>query len=451
MNQAAGGRSNNDRSELFVIGAAAGALVATIVQEIVAQRRQTPLERVQARAQARVDELSKIGGGYLRGLQEGTADYLTLLGKQSNRKWKKTRKTATKQAKRARKQAGKRGNNTVIAAVSDTIGAAANVLGTAKPPKKTSSWFSRAADTVQAVTGVAPNTPTDTNVSKKARKLFSSATGTVTDTKVPKKARKLFSSATDTAKEYVETARERIQDADITGSSSNGNVATDLLKTASTVVAARLGTARDAVADAVVTDRARDYASTVAETVKDYAGTARERLQEANLQEKARDYASVARDTVKDYADTARERLQDVNLGEKARDYASVAVDTAKEVATTARERLEEANLPEKAREYAEVVAERGKAGAKTLGTTATKVAEATSEGAKEARKEVQQGVKHTRRRVRWGLRAFLIGLAVGVLTAPQSGERTRNTVQQFLESILDIVAPEAGPSKPAF
>ncbi|MDQ5853316.1 MAG: YtxH domain-containing protein, partial [Chloroflexota bacterium] len=51
--------------------------------------------------------------------------------------------------------------------------------------------------------------------------------------------------------------------------------------------------------------------------------------------------------------------------------------------------------------------------------------------------------VKKTRRRVTWGLRAFVIGLVVGILTAPNSGQRTRDMLQGFVEDLLDIVMPD--------
>ncbi len=44
---------------------------------------------------------------------------------------------------------------------------------------------------------------------------------------------------------------------------------------------------------------------------------------------------------------------------------------------------------------------------------------------------------------MRWGLRAFVIGLAVGLLAAPQNGQRTRDSITSFVENLLDILMPE--------
>ena len=92
---------NDDRNELFLLGAAAGALVATVLQELLERRRQTPLERAQARA----EELAKIGGKYARSVTGDVGDYLDDLAKQGGKQWNQTKKAALKQAKQSRKQA----------------------------------------------------------------------------------------------------------------------------------------------------------------------------------------------------------------------------------------------------------------------------------------------------------------------------------------------------------
>ena len=81
--------------------------------------------------------------------------------------------------------------------------------------------------------------------------------------------------------------------------------------------------------------------------------------------------------------------------------------------------------------------------GATKLTDSATHLAEATSEQATQVRTGVRKSVKRTRRRARWGLRSFLIGLAIGLLTAPQSGENTREALTTFVENILDVFMPD--------
>jgi hypothetical protein len=125
------------------------------------------------------------------------------------------------------------------------------------------------------------------------------------------------------------------------------------------------------------------------------------------------------------------------------KEAAGTASETLKGAAGTARERIEDANIGEKARDYATVASGAVKGSAVKLGEGASQLAESASEGAVDLRKGVKKSVKRTRRRVNWGLRAFIIGLIVGLLAAPDSGERTRRAIQSFLESVLDLILPD--------
>jgi len=97
-----GNQSQYDRSEMFAMGAAAGALIATAVQEVIERRKKkTPLEKASARAAALVSD----GTEYARDLQESASAYVADLSKQSRRQLKQARKRASKQAKHTGKQA----------------------------------------------------------------------------------------------------------------------------------------------------------------------------------------------------------------------------------------------------------------------------------------------------------------------------------------------------------
>jgi len=365
------GQSGYDRNEMFAIGAAAGALVATAVQEIIDRRRKkSPLERVTAAAGE--------GSKYVGELTEQASDYLADLSKQG-------RKATRKQTKRARKQ--------------------------------TASLKKAAAGALGAVAA--------SNVVEQALELAEAARHTsLTSKATQKKARKWWASASEGALEYVDAARESVADADIGGKAREA--ANSALDAASS--------ARGRLDDVHFADRARDVAS-----------TARERLEDVHLTDRAREFATTATSALKEAAGTTSSTLKDA---------AGTASGTFKDVAETARERLSEAELGPKAREYAGVAAETvkdysvkaqkvAKTGAEKLGESAAMVAESTAESAKDIRKGVKKSVKRTRRRMTWGIRAFIVGLAFGLLSAPQSGQRTRDMLQGFVEDLLDLVMPD--------
>src|SRR3954451_20452294 len=94
-----GDQSHYDRSEMFAMGAAAGALIATAVQEVLQRRKKTPLEKVAARAAAIMSD----GTDYTRDLQEKAGSYVAGLSKQSRKQIKQGRRQARKQSKQAGK------------------------------------------------------------------------------------------------------------------------------------------------------------------------------------------------------------------------------------------------------------------------------------------------------------------------------------------------------------
>ena len=330
-------QSGYDRNEMFALGAAAGALVATAVQEMLDRRRKkSPLER----ATERVSEVAGQGSKYVGDLTGSAGDYIAGLSKPS-------RKATRKQAKRSRKQS---------MSIKD---AAAGALGAVA-----------ASNVVEQAL----------ELTESARKATMNGMGT------KKKASTWWQTASENAQDYVEAARGTVAEVDL------GNKAR--------VAAAA---ARERLEEARLAERAREAAATAGGTIKEAAGT--------------------AGGTIKEVAETARERLSEADLGPKAREYAGVAADTVKDYST-------------KATKVA-------KTGAEKLGESAVYVAGSTAEGAKDLRKGVQKKVKKTRRRVTWGIRAFVIGLVVGILAAPHSGQRSRDMLQSFVENLLDIIIPD--------
>ena len=334
-----------DRNEMFALGAAAGALVATAVQELLdRRRRKSPIER----ATERVSEVAGQGSKYVSDLTESAGDYVAGLSKQS-------RRTKRKQAKQARKQSMR-----LKEAAAGALGAVA-----------ASNVVEHALDLTEAARKAAMNGGTK------------------------KKGGSWWQTASQSAQGYVEAAR-------------------------GTVAEAELGTkAREAAAAA----RGRLEEAELGTKARIAAATARERLEEARLAERAREAATTAGGTIKEVAGTARERLAEAELGPKALEYAGVAAETVKD--------------------YSSKASKAAKTGAEKLGESAVYVAGSTAEGAKDLQKGVKKRVKKTRRRVTWGLRAFVIGLVVGILTAPNSGQRTRDMLQGFVEDLLDIVMPD--------
>lgn len=378
-----GSWSDYDRNEMFAIGAAAGALIATVIQEALDRRRKTPktpLERASDRVSAIVDE---------------SGEYVSNLSKRSRKQLKRAQKAARKQAAQSGKQVeqlkGAAAGAVAAAASAGVVEKALDLAQGRKAAKRKRGWLSRAGEAAQ----------------------------------------EQVQAAREAAQEQVQAAREVVQSARpakkrSTGwwnastigfgkASTNGKSAGARIETVGESLREYLEGARGVVSDADLGTKARGAAM-----------GARERIEDAKLRERAREAAATASTTLKDAAETARERLEEAKLRERAREAAEVAGETVKDYST-------------KAGKAARVSAVR-------LGEGASHVAESTTEGAKDLRKGVKKRVKKTRRRINWGLRAFIIGLAVGLLTAPQSGERTRQTVQGFIENLLDLVLPDEQP-----
>lgn len=382
--------SDYDRNEMFAIGAAAGALVATAIQEVLDRRRKTtPLERASARVSGIADEGSK----YARDLKESAGEYIADLSKIGRKKSKQGRKTARKRGKQAREQQGVlKGLATgALSAVAASNAADRARRGTptgwlngksSKSSKKGAGWFSAASESVQEYAATAREA--------------------IQDAKPGKKSGGWWSAASETAQEYAEAAKDAV---------SNGKVADYIPGRSSS---------------------SHSFLETLGRSISDYLESARETVADVDLGGKARGAA-----------ETARERIEDAKIGEKARTYAATASETLRDAAGTARERIEDAQIGETVREYGSKASQAAKVSAVKLSEGAVELAESTTEGAKDLRKGVKKRVKKTRRRVSWGLRAFIIGLAVGLLSAPQSGQRTRDSIQTFVESLLDIILPE--------
>jgi cell division septum initiation protein DivIVA len=151
--------------------------------------------------------------------------------------------------------------------------------------------------------------------------------------------------------------------------------------------------------------------------------------------EKAREYATSAtgrmtgdtlRDVVRsaqDYASVAQRPLRDVHLGDKAKYYGGAVAGYTTGATRATRQAAQKS--------------------ATRLTKGASHLAEATTEQAQELRKGVRKTAKRTRRRASWGLRAFIIGLVVGLLAAPQSGRRTRDLLTSFVQDMLDVFMPD--------
>lgn len=385
-----GGSSALDRNEMFAIGAAAGALIATAIQEMLERRRKTPIERARERASGIVEE----SGAYVSGLS-----------KRGRKQLKQAQKAARKQAKQRGEQVGKlKEAATGALGVAATAGVVEKVLEAAdfggKNAKRDRSWFRRASEAAQEQLETAREAVQDVRPAKKQSSGWWNA---ATAQKPSKQSRGWWNMGTET-KHDSKTNGKLAAGAAVVGAVS----ARSVLDTMREYVEG----AREAVSDAALGAKAREAA----------AG-ARGRIEDAKLSDRARVAAETASSTLKEAAETARERLEDAKLRERARDYAGVAGVTVKDYGN-------------KAGKAARVSAER-------LSEGASQVAGSTAVGAKEVRKGVKKRVKKTRRRVNWGLRAFIVGLVVGLLSAPQSGERTRQTVQGFLENLLDLVLPD--------
>lgn len=140
-----------------------------------------------------------------------------------------------------------------------------------------------------------------------------------------------------------------------------------------------------------------------------------------------RDIAHSAQDYSGKLAHQAQESIRDVHLGKRARHYGTALTGYTTGATLATRQAAQQ--------------------GVTKLSKGASLVAEATSEQAQGLRKGVRKTTKRTRRRVGWGLRAFIIGLVVGVLAAPQSGRRTRDIITSFVQDMLDVFMPTEQPS----
>jgi len=367
-----------ERGELFALGAAAGALVTAAISEYLERRRRpaTPWERAKAAgadALEAVSESARSGSERARGYVQELIDATPGTAKQSRKVKAKRRRQAGKEAARQ----------------ADLLKGAAGALGAVAT--------AGLADKVRGLAGEAQSR----GVSLKDQLLQN------------------YESLRDSASE------------------------------------AGLGTRAQQVGESAA-DTIKAAAYTAADTLRDYTETARERLADADLPERARDYGTTVADLVKEYVDVAGEKLRDAKLGERARDYGTTVIGAVE----TAREKLVDADLPDRAKtvattagatlaaygvQAADATRRSAREGATKLSESATHLAHATSEQAAEVRQGVQKGVRRTRRRARWGLRALLIGVAIGILAAPQSGSKTREALQSFVQNFLDVLMPDEG------
>ena len=318
-----------DRSEMFAIGAAAGAVITAAISEYLERRRpKTAWEKAQERS---ADALNAVTGSAKRstklakGYVDVASDYVQDVLDSAPKTWQQTKKQTKKNAKKQRKQASKQVTGLKEAAVAALgVSAASSVVDKVRD-YATSTTASIAGDPY-AVSG----------------------------------------SIKETLKERYDSARSIAGDGKLT-----------------------------------------ELGGTAIETLKSVASTAAE--------------------TVKDYSTTARETIKDAELGEKAKDYAAAATVALAAYSTQASQATRKA----------------AQQSATKLTESASHLAEVTSDQASGLRKGVQKGVKRTRRRARWGLRAFIIGLVIGFLSAPQSGQRTRDAAISFIENILDVLMPD--------
>jgi hypothetical protein len=261
-----------DRSEMFAIGAAAGAIITAAISEYLERRKpQTPLEKAQARGAELLDTLAQ------------------------------TKKSATKKARKQAKQTRK-----------DAIGikdAAVGALGLAASAGVIDKVRDYASSTAERVVG------DPYAVSGSLRETIKERLGSGSDGHLSERAREISESTLETLKNVASSTRETIRDAEL------GDRARVAGTAAAGALAGYTATARERLRDLELGDKTKDYSSTIAEAIKDYSATARETIKDAHLGEKAKDYSALVSETVKDYADT----IKDAKLGEKAKDYASVA------------------------------------------------------------------------------------------------------------------------------
>lgn len=373
-----------ERGELFALGAAAGALVTAAISEYLERRRRaaTPWERAKAAgvdALETVSESARAGTGRAKDYVQQAGDYVQELLDTAPGVAEQTRSVVAKRRRQAGKQAARQADRLKEAAVGAVGSAVAAGL----------------ADKVRDLAGEAQSRGV-------------------------------------TLKDQLLENYDSLRD-----SAADGKLG------------ARAQHAGESAADTL-----RSVAHTAADTLREYTDTARERLAESDLPDRARDYGTTVADLVKEYVDVAGEKLRDAKLGDRAREYSTNVIDSVE----TAREKLVEADLPVRAKtaataagatiaaygvQAADATRRGAREGATKLGESATHLAAATSEQAAEVRHGVQKGVKRTRRRARWGFRALLIGVAVGILAAPQSGSKTREALGSFVQNFLDVLMPD--------
>ncbi len=316
-----------DRSELFALGAAAGAVVTAAVAAYLERRQpQTAWEKAQAQGAEALSKLSGTSAGLTQRLQGRTNT--------KSRWWKQTKKATAKQRKGGRRSAGRGGF-------------AAGLFGTA------------AADTSR----------------KKAR------------TAAARAAERLVGDPYAVSGSLEETLKEQ------------------------------LGNLRGA------SGSARTYGGKLAHQAQDYAAAAQRSLRDAHLGEKARQYGDVLAHQAQDYAAVAQRSLQDAHLGERARQYGEALAGFSAETSKATRKAAQ--------------------TGVSKVAQGASTIAEVTGEQMQDLRKSARKSAKRTRRRVSWGLRAFALGLAFGLLAAPQSGQRTRDLLTSFVQDLLDVIMPD--------
>ncbi len=208
------------------------------------------------------------------------------------------------------------------------------------------------------------------------------------------------------------------------GVATAANALDKVLGFATSTTGRRFGRRRHGVGDTLrdVVHSAQEYGETLAHQAEDYASVAQKSLRDAHLSERARHYGDTLAHRAEDYASAAQRSLRDVHLGERARHYGEALAGYTTGATIATRQAAQES--------------------ATKLTEGASHLAGATSKQAQEVRKGVRKSAKRTRRRVNWGLRAFIIGLAVGLLAAPQSGQRTRELLTSFVQDLLDVFAP---------
>ncbi|GAC1651575.1 MAG: hypothetical protein NVS4B8_26600 [Herpetosiphon sp.] len=462
MTQDSFGRSGNDRNEMFAIGAAAGALVAAGIQELVSRRRRTPLERAQERAV----ELAGIGGDYASSLRDSASEYLDYLAGQSQKQWKQTKKQALKAAHKERKQAGRlgkvAGGALTAAAAGEALEHVVDYLSGSDAGKEAKGLFNRTEKQAKVL---------KKQTTKQAKGLWGRAERSAADYEdaaydaaavAQKAGRRWFSSASDVAAEYEKSAEAAAKKGKkgargwFNAASDSAAAYTKEADKSAQHVQKKVGKQAkrwfDVTADAAASYVDEASSSDVAKRARKAVGQVRDRAADVDVAKTAHQASDTVSDLLKSAGATiaatvvtARDAVQDTKLSElseTARDYASSAADTLKDAASTARDRIEDAKLGDRARDAATAARDYGATTATKLQGTASHVADVTAETAKEARADVEKSVRQARRRVRWGFRAFVGGVLFGVLTAPQSGQHTRETLQNFVETLLEIVMP---------